>query len=126
MTAPTPDAVAQARDMAKQASLGHKLFCVGFHDHGELGVEEEWVSWDDAFASLIAAVRAECAAKVDAEPCDWLQDSDGLWRTDCGNLFEFNAGGPFENDMKFCGYCGKKLVEVPYEPMPDDDEEAKP
>lgn len=65
--AKTPDAVGVARlvaEMAKQASLGHKRFCVGIHDHGELGVEEEWEDWSATFARFESRVRAECAAKV--------------------------------------------------------------
>ena len=46
--------------------------------------------------------------------CTWYLDDiggDSVWATECGNAFEFNDGGPHANGMKFCGYCGKALVE---------------
>jgi hypothetical protein len=43
--------------------------------------------------------------------CRWAQDDNGAWETECGNLFEVTEGTPYENDMKFCPYCGKTLVE---------------
>ena len=41
--------------------------------------------------------------------CKWREDEDGVWDTGCDNRFEFNAGGPPENDFEYCPYCGKKL-----------------
>ena len=41
-------------EMAKQASLGHKRFCVGIHEHEGGELEYEWIDWTDAFASLKA------------------------------------------------------------------------
>jgi hypothetical protein len=46
--------------------------------------------------------------------CQWTQDSDGNWNTDCGYLFVFLANGPRENGMQFCCYCGKELIAVPF------------
>lgn len=76
-------------EMAKQASLGHKRFCVGIHDYGHLGVEEEWIDWPEAFQRL-AAKGKKCAvcgkpavtADVDGEPLcrkcfDACPDEDG-------------------------------------------------
>lgn len=82
-------------------------------------MEHEYRAALDAYREAVE--RRVRAAEV--EPCDWYQNSDGLWWTDCGSLFEFNDGGPFLNNIKFCGYCGKKLVEIPYEPLRDDEEE---
>jgi hypothetical protein len=80
MTAPNPTPeplVERVREMAKQASLGHTRFCVGIHDHGAFGVEEEWVDWDQAFAPLLTeltALRAEVGAlKADKARLDWLE-----------------------------------------------------
>ena len=56
------EVVARVGEMAAQASLGHKRFCVGIHDYGELGTEEEWVDWSDAFAPILAHL-----ATVEAE-----------------------------------------------------------
>jgi hypothetical protein len=47
--------------------------------------------------------------------CEWSLDDvggDSVWETTCGHAFQFNDGGPAENHMAFCGYCGKPLVET--------------
>ncbi len=52
--------------------------------------------------------------------CRWKEDEfDGAWDTDCGNRFEFNAGGPKENRAQFCIYCGKKIKAIK---MPADED----
>ena len=38
---------------------------------------------------------------------DW-----NAWTTSCGHLFTLNEGGPVENMMAFCCYCGLRLVEA--------------
>ncbi len=45
------------------------------------------------------------------ETCEWCDDYDGVWQTTCGNAWQFNNGGPINNKMKFCPYCGKSLIE---------------
>jgi hypothetical protein len=47
--------------------------------------------------------------------CDWAIDDlggDSVYETQCGHAFQFNDGGPTENGFEFCGYCGKRIVEV--------------
>lgn len=46
--------------------------------------------------------------------CNWREDVDGNWHTDCGHIFCFNVDGPMKNGFKFCGYCGSDLKEEPY------------
>ena len=44
--------------------------------------------------------------------CDWTYDENyDTWETTCGHAHCFMDGGPNENHMKFCPYCGKKLKE---------------
>ena len=43
------------------------------------------------------------------ESCEWSQDNDGNWTTECGGMFVINEGTPKDNDMRFCCYCGKPL-----------------
>ncbi len=40
--------------------------------------------------------------------CEWYDDGE-KWETECGEAFCFHDGGPVENGMKFCPYCGKPL-----------------
>lgn len=46
---------------------------------------------------------------MNGQICEWNEDEDGVWVTECQELFEFNECGPQENGFKFCPYCGKKL-----------------
>lgn len=60
--------------------------------------------------------------------CTWGQysysDTDcGKWQTDCGQDFCFIGGGPKDNLMQFCCYCGKPLREEPYKDEYKDSEE---
>ena len=48
------------------------------------------------------------------EYCQWTEPENGPWETQCGEVFEFIDGGPVENDQHYCGYCGGKLIAVPY------------
>ena len=46
--------------------------------------------------------------------CEWTEVSHNdyiFWETECRNAFQFINGGPSENHMKYCPYCGKKIVE---------------
>lgn len=47
-------------------------------------------------------------------PCEWAEDDEGAWDTQCGERFIFSADGPTENGMHYCCYCGRPLVEVKY------------
>ena len=44
--------------------------------------------------------------------CEWIDDEDGIWQTECGNAFCFEVDGPDENKFSFCPYCGKPLEAV--------------
>jgi ribosomal protein S27AE len=51
------------------------------------------------------------------DTCTWTQDSSGEWDyydTECGHAFYFTDEGPIEHEFRFCPYCGKSLVDVPY------------
>lgn len=43
--------------------------------------------------------------------CNWTEDADGNWDTECGEKFCFISGGPRTNNMQFCCYCGGVLIE---------------
>ena len=49
--------------------------------------------------------------------CEWQSDPDGIWSTQCGKDWVFEAGGPVENEMRYCPICGKVLfiADVPAE-----------
>ncbi len=72
-----------------------------------------------AVAATVPAVRGLTDAA-----CQWGQEDDGsstYWSA-CGHGhgFTFNDGGPTDNGLKHCCYCGKPLIELPWvEPEPD-------
>ena len=41
--------------------------------------------------------------------CKWTEDTDGYWRSECGDAFVFNEGTPPENGFNFCCFCGKEI-----------------
>ena len=56
--------------------------------------------------------------------CHWSQEDEGsgTYWTACGRSFMLNNGGPTDNGLQHCCYCGKPLVEVPWvEPEPEPD-----
>jgi hypothetical protein len=44
-------------------------------------------------------------------PCVWTVDENGFWRTGCGEAFEIAVGGPDENGLRYCCFCGRPLEE---------------
>lgn len=51
----------------------------------------------------------ECA-KI-SKQCLWTEDDNGNYDTGCGHCFTIIDGTPADNGMKFCVYCGGKLIE---------------
>lgn len=50
--------------------------------------------------------------EADVETCDWSCGDDDwdTWHSECGQDWIFEEDGPNENDMKFCPFCGRKIV----------------
>ena len=46
--------------------------------------------------------------------CRWTADDEGNWDTQCEQKHVLIDGGPKDNQMRFCCYCGGALVERPY------------
>ena len=44
--------------------------------------------------------------------CVWRDDGEGNWETDCGKIFVFVFidGNPIDNGMRYCCYCGRRLI----------------
>ena len=56
-------------------------------------------------AAEVAALREQLRPGV----CEWTGDHDPDF---CDGWDTFIEGGPTENKMRFCPYCGKRLVEI--------------
>lgn len=69
---------------------------------------ERWSEVRDALKGALAQPEPE------PETCTWWQDGDsdsGMYQTSCGNYFDITDGTPEDNNMRYCCYCGKKLVQ---------------
>jgi hypothetical protein len=55
-------------------------------------------------------------AMTEQYSCVWGEDDDGVFDTDCGNRFVFNAGKPGDNGFMFCPYCGKNIKVIEDDP----------
>lgn len=61
----------------------------------------------------------DCLAEIErlaAKQCTWSLDvdygsDDRDYKTGCGRMFSFIEGGPKDNNMNFCCYCGGELIE---------------
>ena len=83
------------------------------------------VSSNPSREGVIAAWNNRAADPAPAGECAWTcyVDTDSTaWNTECGRAFELNEGGPVDNHMKFCCYCGKTVIEDKQEMYHDDDE----
>jgi len=58
------------------------------------------------------------------DPCEW-HETDYAWETGCGEAFVFIEGGPAENKMRYCPYCGRAIAVIVVVPPADEDEEGE-
>ena len=42
--------------------------------------------------------------------CEWKENENGYFDTECSESFEFTADGPKENGFKFCPYCQGRIA----------------
>jgi hypothetical protein len=54
-----------------------------------------------------------------AEQCSWNCTEELLWQADCGGVWQFEDGGPEENNAKYCPFCGKVINPVRYADLDD-------
>jgi hypothetical protein len=65
---------------------------------------------------LLAAAEQREELDKGQQPCVWTEDMDGLWESICSNHgpFQFFDGGPIDNHVAFCPYCGHPITAVSY------------
>jgi hypothetical protein len=69
------------------------------------------------------AIKEQKVGADETATCIWWEGDDGdPWATQCNELFNIENEGPEANGMKFCCFCGKKLVEVRDETKDEYDE----
>lgn len=57
---------------------------------------------------LLSLLDSQAACTWECEPDPDVE----AWETACGNTFQFESGGPSENKMRYCCYCGANLIEA--------------
>lgn len=69
-----------------------------------------------SLVSITEAGGHEMTTKLSTE-CHWSQDGEDsdIWAAQCGRYFTTNDGSPSDNEMRFCCFCGKPLVEIRFE-----------
>lgn len=71
----------------------------------ETGLEPEGVHRIISLANKLA--------KEPKETCEWVEDDSGTWScSKCEASWEFNNGGPSDNDMHYCPKCGREIATI--------------
>lgn len=70
---------------------------------------------------LVGLLREAADALAPQTCCGWTntdaEDGD-VFDTGCGQMFQFNEGGPLENSFTACPYCGRPLRVIVDDPLP--------
>lgn len=69
-----------------------------------------WASNELAQAMMERALGADAERDAIDAHCDWEDDEDGTFHTECHNAFVFIDGGFEENGFIFCPYCGGRVT----------------
>ena len=73
--------------------------------------DEEW----DVATCVIDWLKSQLEELVTG-PCDWTYDDlYDFFETACGESFIIFEGGPQENKMIYCPFCGKSIKETDHE-----------
>ena len=71
-----------------------------------------FIDWPGADFHAFLSWARQVWAKEGQAVCAWVLDDEdnNTWATTCGNMYVFMEGGPVENDMRYCPYCGKRIL----------------
>lgn len=73
---------------------------------------------DGLYLALNVAASHKLIDLIDPEPeltCEWCQDGDGYWHTECGEIFVVcNCESLEDNNILFCHKCGGLIKDVGY------------
>jgi hypothetical protein len=117
------NAVTVWNNMARIAELESQL--AAYHEAEKIVADPPH---DQECCGCVAILRKQLTAKT----CEWKyepdnyeypQDGDEFWNTGCGHAYRFTEGGPEENGIKFCMYCGGK-IKLPSQAKPTEQAHA--
>lgn len=87
---------------------------------GGMDLNKKYYTSDGIECNILQMVTMEpewAANRIQAtEPsaCTWTEDSNGLYNTECGHIFECMEGDPSENGFIYCPYCGDEIEVAKY------------
>ena len=55
--------------------------------------------------------RAEDINVLPCDVCEWWEDEEGLWHTECGEGYIFIDDDLEESGYRFCPYCGREIID---------------
>src|SRR3990167_4731220 len=70
-------------------------------------VASSWTRWRPRPRITLTTSAIDAAERLVTNSCRWRETPDGVWDTDCGHAFAFTEGGPQDNGIGYCGYCGR-------------------
>lgn len=99
--------------MADLMQQARELLAAAYDEFGESRCAE-WIR--SGRHEHRAAIHAITAALRAAPECAWTYDtSTDSWDSACGEKWQFNDGGPAENNCRFCQGCGGRVAARPQE-----------
>jgi len=111
----TIDHDALARRIAERLGLSGYL-------HAPERLNGVWRATKQNVEQSIAATLREALPTSEAK-CEWTQDAERYdrWNTACKRCYLLDVDGPADHFMHYCCFCGKKLVEAPFNEQEDED-----
>ena len=72
----------------------------------------------DECSDCLVVKAGDSAFVLSLQPttCNWQEDENGWYETDCDHTFGMITGTPDGNDMTYCPYCGKPIKTIDYMP----------
>lgn len=64
--------------------------------------------------NIISTVKANPIDASVSDVCEWRINEDGIYETECNNMFILDNLRLADNNMKYCCYCGKATKEIEY------------
>lgn len=95
-----------------------KLFCdrcgVETEICGPVGFFGPSYRWGGTLCGVCWDALQEWVKPTKQTWCDWIEDDEGAWATQCGEQFALEWEGPKEHLHFFCPNCGNRIKEVAY------------
>jgi len=107
--------ISQNRKYCWESEFEQGEYCIGENDVKEffVAITGQGANSGSRTGSPDGSLSGERDVKNLGGECKWTPTHDdyNTFDTDCGQSFCLDADSPKDNNMKFCCYCSKSLVE---------------